>query len=71
MLDKVEDTSIVTAIISLARALRLNVVAEGVESEEQARLLHLLRCDQYQGYLFSKPVPAAEVEQLVLQQSIH
>lgn len=71
MLDKVEDTSIVTAIISLAQALRLSVVAEGVETKEQARLLRLLRCDQYQGYLFSKPVPAAEVEKLVLQQATH
>jgi diguanylate cyclase (GGDEF)-like protein len=68
MLDKVEDTSIVTAIISLAQALHLNVVAEGVETEEQARLLRLLRCDQYQGYLFSKPVPAPEIEQLMLKQ---
>jgi diguanylate cyclase (GGDEF)-like protein/PAS domain S-box-containing protein len=68
MLDKVEDTSIVTAIISLAQALHLNVVAEGVETEEQARLLRLLRCDQYQGYLFSKPVSAPEIEQLMLKQ---
>jgi diguanylate cyclase (GGDEF)-like protein/PAS domain S-box-containing protein len=65
MLGKVEDTSIVTAIISLARALRLNVVAEGVESEEQARLLYLLRCDQMQGYLFSPPVDKDKVEMLL------
>jgi diguanylate cyclase (GGDEF)-like protein/PAS domain S-box-containing protein len=71
MLDKVQDTSIVTAIISLAHALRLNVVAEGVETEEQARLLRLLRCDQYQGYLFSKPVSTADIEQLMRQQATH
>jgi EAL domain-containing protein (putative c-di-GMP-specific phosphodiesterase class I) len=65
MLEKVEDTSIVTAIISLAQALRLNVVAEGVESEEQARLLRLLRCDQMQGYLFSPPVDRDKVETLL------
>lgn len=65
MLGKVEDTSIVTAIISLAQALHLNVVAEGVESEEQARLLHLLRCDQMQGYLFSPPVDKDKVEMLL------
>jgi EAL domain-containing protein (putative c-di-GMP-specific phosphodiesterase class I) len=34
------------------------VVAEGIETEEQQRLLHLLGCDEMQGYLFSKPVPA-------------
>ena len=65
MVDKVEDTSIVTAIISLAQALGLNVVAEGVETEEQARLLHLLRCDQMQGYLFSRPVDKDKVETLL------
>lgn len=65
MVEKVEDTSIVTAIISLAQALKLSVVAEGVETEEQARLLHLLRCDQMQGYLFSPPVPKSQIEALL------
>ena len=65
MVEKVEDTSIVTAIISLAQALRLNVVAEGVETEEQAQLLRLLRCDQMQGYLFSPPVDKDKVETLL------
>lgn len=44
--------------ISLAHALKLKVVAEGVETEEQSRLLRLLNCDEMQGVLFSKPVPA-------------
>ncbi len=65
MVEKVEDTSIVTAIISLGQALKLSVVAEGVETEEQARLLHLLRCDQMQGYLFSPPVPTSQIEALL------
>ena len=65
MIEKAGDTSIVTAIISLAQALRLSVVAEGVESEEQARLLRLLRCDQMQGYLFSPPVPKDKFEGLL------
>jgi diguanylate cyclase (GGDEF)-like protein/PAS domain S-box-containing protein len=69
MVEKVEDKSIVTAIISLAQALRLVVVAEGVETEEQARLLRLLRCDQMQGYLFSPPVDKDRVETLLRARS--
>jgi len=41
------------------------VVAEGVDSEEQANVLRLLRCDQMQGYLFSKPLPLAEITALL------
>jgi len=48
--------TLVATIVSLAHALKLNVVAEGVESEEQARTLLSLRCDQMQGYLISKPL---------------
>jgi diguanylate cyclase (GGDEF)-like protein/PAS domain S-box-containing protein len=62
MTEKAEDTSIVTTIVSLAQALRLKVVAEGVETEEQARLLRLLRCDQMQGYLFSPPQAKDKIE---------
>jgi len=54
--------SLVSTIINLAHSLNLKVVAEGVETEEQKRLLRLMRCDQMQGYLFSKPVHAAEFE---------
>ncbi len=50
--------ALVSTIIGLAHALKLKVVAEGVETEEQQRLLHLLGCDEMQGFLFSKPVPA-------------
>ena len=49
--------ALVSTIISLAHSLKLNVVAEGVETEEQSRLLRLLNCDEMQGFLFSKPVP--------------
>ena len=52
-----EGLALVSTIISLAHALKLKVVAEGVETEEQQRLLRLLSCDEMQGYLFSKPVP--------------
>ena len=58
--------SIVSTIISLTHALKGKVVAEGVETEEQAKLLRHLGCDQYQGYLFSKPVAMTEIERLLL-----
>jgi diguanylate cyclase (GGDEF)-like protein/PAS domain S-box-containing protein len=53
-----EGLALVSTIISLAHALNLTVVAEGVETEEQSHLLRLLACDEMQGFLFSKPVPA-------------
>ncbi|MCX7621670.1 MAG: EAL domain-containing protein [Acidimicrobiales bacterium] len=59
------DQSVVEAVISLARTLSLDVVAEGVETEEQADLLRRLGCVYAQGYLFSRPVPAAEIEELL------
>jgi diguanylate cyclase (GGDEF)-like protein/PAS domain S-box-containing protein len=49
--------ALVSTIINLAHSLKLNVVAEGVETEEQSRLLRLLGCDEMQGFLFGKPVP--------------
>jgi diguanylate cyclase (GGDEF)-like protein len=52
-----EGLALVSTVINLAHALKLKVVAEGVETEEQSRLLRLLNCDEMQGYLFSKPVP--------------
>jgi diguanylate cyclase (GGDEF)-like protein/PAS domain S-box-containing protein len=58
-------TSIVNTIIGLAHSLRLQVVAEGVEEEAQATMLRLLRCDQMQGYLFSKPLAVAQLEGLL------
>lgn len=58
--------SLVTNIISLAHSLKLCVVAEGVEEEEQAKLLRLLRCDELQGYLMGRPMPVAEFERTYL-----
>lgn len=66
MTDHPDSTTIVSTIISLGQALRLKVVAEGVETEEQAQLLKLLRCDQMQGYLFARPMPQAECEALLV-----
>jgi EAL domain-containing protein (putative c-di-GMP-specific phosphodiesterase class I) len=54
--------ALVSTIINLAHSLQLKVVAEGVETEEQLRLLRVLNCDEMQGYLFSKPV-ASEIFQ--------
>jgi diguanylate cyclase len=59
------DASIVRAIISLAHGLRLKVIAEGVESEEQLGILRRMGCDQYQGFFRSAAVPAAEIEKFV------
>ncbi len=56
MLDDPSAMTLISMIISLAHSLKLEVVAEGVESEEQAKILRLLRCDQMQGYLISKPL---------------
>ena len=58
------DASIVRAIISLAHGLRLKVIAEGVESEEQLAILKRMGCDQYQGFYRSAAVPAATIETL-------
>ena len=57
-----ESLALVTNTIGLAHALGLRVVAEGVEEEEQAKLLRLLRCDEVQGYLFGRPMPVGDFE---------
>jgi diguanylate cyclase (GGDEF)-like protein len=61
--------TLVSTIISLAHALKLSVVAEGVELEEQAKILRLLRCDEMQGYLISRPVPAGEVPAMLMRKA--
>jgi len=57
--------TLVSTIISMAHSLRLKVCAEGVETEEQAKVLRLLRCDEMQGYLISRPVPETELSALL------
>ena len=62
MSDDPQSTLIVQAIISLAHSLRMKVVAEGVETPAQLERLAELGCDQYQGFLFGQPSPAAVIE---------
>ncbi|HXL85537.1 MAG TPA: EAL domain-containing protein [Casimicrobiaceae bacterium] len=63
--DDLDTMTLVSTIISLAHSLRLKVCAEGVESEEQAKFLRLLRCDEMQGYLISRPVPEGDLRALL------
>jgi EAL domain-containing protein (putative c-di-GMP-specific phosphodiesterase class I) len=58
--------ALVSTIINLGQALNLKLVAEGVETEEEARLLRLLRCDETQGYLYGRPVPCDTFEAVFL-----
>jgi EAL domain-containing protein (putative c-di-GMP-specific phosphodiesterase class I) len=55
--------------IALARALDMGVTAEGVETEEQAELVRLAGCDQIQGWLYHRALPAAEIDRLIAQQN--
>ncbi len=61
-----DDSAIVLAIISMAHSLKLEVIAEGVETEAQLSYLARHRCDQIQGFYFSRPLPIREVEALML-----
>jgi EAL domain-containing protein (putative c-di-GMP-specific phosphodiesterase class I) len=56
-----DDAALVMAIIVLAHNLRLKVIAEGIETEEQLNFLRLLKCDEGQGYLLGRPAPAEQI----------
>ena len=58
--DDASDLAIVGAVITIARELKLRVTAEGVETQEQSGILHALGCDEVQGYLYSRPLTAAD-----------
>jgi EAL domain-containing protein (putative c-di-GMP-specific phosphodiesterase class I) len=55
-----DDTTIVKAVIGMARGLKLRVIAEGVETPQELAFLRAYRCDEAQGYYFSRPVPARQ-----------
>ena len=66
-----DDQSIVKTIIVMAHSLGLQVIAEGVETQAQQQLLFTQGCTQYQGYLYSKPVPIEQFEVLLRQLDNH
>jgi len=60
-----DDTAIISAVISMARALNLRVIAEGVETEEQLAFLRREQCSEIQGFLYSQPLAPAEFENML------
>jgi len=64
--DNPDDVAITRAVIAMAHELKMEVVAEGVETREQLQFLADLDCEYAQGYLFSRPVPFAEIQKLVV-----
>jgi len=60
-----DETTIVTAVISMGRSLKLRVVAEGVETQEELAFLQAHQCDEAQGYFFSRPVPPEQFAKLL------
>jgi diguanylate cyclase (GGDEF)-like protein/PAS domain S-box-containing protein len=65
-----KDTAITAAIIAMAHSLKLRVVAEGVETSEQLDFLRSNSCDEVQGFLFSRPVPADELANLLQKKEL-
>jgi diguanylate cyclase (GGDEF)-like protein/PAS domain S-box-containing protein len=66
-----DGAGIVAAVVAMAKSLKLHVIAEGVETKEQLASLAKLKCDEYQGYYFSKPVPAEDFARLLRQHGAH
>jgi diguanylate cyclase (GGDEF)-like protein/PAS domain S-box-containing protein len=64
-----ENSEIINAIIALAHSLKLKVVAEGVETEEQLRSLREQGCDEFQGFFYSKAIPASDITKLLVEQN--
>lgn len=68
LLTDVNDAAIARTVVSLGQSLGLQVIAEGVETEAQRELLEGMGCRAYQGYLYSRPLPAAEFERFLREQ---
>lgn len=60
-----DSATITAAIITMAHSLQLNVIAEGVETEQQLTFLRAQGCDEMQGYLFSQPIPSSDIIQFL------
>jgi diguanylate cyclase (GGDEF)-like protein len=67
--DDENDKAVVSAVISLGQKLKLQIIAEGVETEAQAAFLRENNCDEMQGYFFSKPLPASDIEEMIRARS--
>ena len=67
IVDTQDDTGVASTIIAMAHSLGFKVLAEGVETNEQLDFLRDKECDFYQGYIKSKPIPAAEFAALFLE----
>ncbi len=65
-----DDAAITTAVILMGHSLKLNVVAEGVETESQLSFLQVLQCNEVQGFLFSPPVPADRMETMLTREDV-
>lgn len=64
------DAAITASVIALAKAMKLEVIAEGIETEEQLAILREMACHQGQGYLFSRPIPAEECATILAQENL-
>ncbi len=65
------NSAITKAIVTLAQSLNMKTIAEGVETQEQKTFLKELRCDEAQGYLFSKPIPGPKMRELLLEEKLY
>jgi EAL domain-containing protein (putative c-di-GMP-specific phosphodiesterase class I) len=65
-----KDESIINAIITLARNFKINIIAEGVETQKQLSFLTQHKCDEIQGYFYYKPMPVLEMEELLKSKTL-
>jgi EAL domain-containing protein (putative c-di-GMP-specific phosphodiesterase class I) len=63
------DAAIITAVVALGHGLKLEVIAEGVETQEQLKFLRSVKCDGVQGYYLSRPLPAQDATNLFINKS--